>query len=76
MGEDTIKAFWATNEVYIAVTADTINAYGVSAQRWHCHINGYNSFGALVQVYSPFPGKEVFLSWTAILTIEAVPAYE
>jgi hypothetical protein len=55
---------------------DTINAYGVSAPRWHCHINRYNTFGALVEVYGPLPDKEVFLSWAAILTIEAVPAYE
>jgi hypothetical protein len=74
--EETIEALVATNEVYIAVTADTINAYGVSAQRWHRHINRYNTFGALVEVYSPLPDKEVFLPWAAILTVEAVPAYE
>jgi hypothetical protein len=74
--EMTIEALFATNEVYMLVNADTAKAHGVSAQRWHCHINGYNTLGALVHVYSPLSDRAIFLSWAAILSIEAVPSYE
>jgi hypothetical protein len=74
--EETIEALLATNGVYVAVNADTAKAHGVSTQRWHCHITGYNAFGALVRVYSPLSDRALFLSWAAILSIEAVPSYE
>ncbi len=73
---ETIDALLATNEVYITVTEDTAKAHSVSTQRWHCHINRHGALGALVQIYSPLQNREIFLSWTAILTVEAVPAYE
>jgi hypothetical protein len=76
MNSDTIKTLLATNEVYLAMSADTAKAHGASAQRWYCHINGYNAFGALVQIYSPLAGSEIFLSWPAMLRIEAMPVYE
>jgi hypothetical protein len=76
MDVETIEALLASNDVYITVTEDTAKAYGVSTQRWHGHIHHYNVLGTLAQFYSSVQNKEIFLSWAAILTVEAVPSYE
>jgi hypothetical protein len=73
---ETIEALLAANDVYVTVSTDITKIYGVSEQRWHCHIKRYTAFGALLDVYSPLQTRELFISWAAILTVAAVPAYE
>jgi hypothetical protein len=74
MNRNPIDVLFEMNNLDIRVTSETAEAHNPQASRWICSIARADAAGALLQVYSPFNTKYLYLPWSSILSIEPTPA--